>query len=140
MEPGEVSIHDDRWLTYPWGVNGGSPGQRSRKTLVHLDGSEDALPSKCDRIQVEEGEILYFDTWGGGGWGDPFKRPLEKVEFDVRAGLVSREGAARYGVSLNDDLSVNEEAVANSDPVAALESVGFQCHRRRLPHRGKTLH
>jgi N-methylhydantoinase B len=110
LEPGEVSIHDDRWLTYPWGVNGGSPGQRSRKTLVHLDGSEDNLPSKCDRIKVEEGELLLFDTWGGGGWGDPFKRPVEQVEFDVRAGLVSREGALRYGVVLNDDLSADVAA------------------------------
>ena len=107
LEPGEVSIHDDRWLTYPWGVNGGLPGQRSRKTLVHLDGSRDNLPSKGDRIKVEEGELLLFDTWGGGGWGDPFKRPLEQVEFDVRAGLVSREGALRYGVVLGADLSVD---------------------------------
>ena len=29
LEPGEISIHDDRWLTYPWGVNGGLPGARS---------------------------------------------------------------------------------------------------------------
>ena len=26
----EISIHDDRWLIKPWGVNGGSPGSRSR--------------------------------------------------------------------------------------------------------------
>ncbi len=24
---GEISIHDDRWLTYPWGVNGGTARQ-----------------------------------------------------------------------------------------------------------------
>ena len=28
LEPGEVSIHDDRWLTRPWGVLGGLPGAR----------------------------------------------------------------------------------------------------------------
>ncbi len=110
LEPGEVSIHDDRWLTYPWGVNGGLPGQRSRKTLIHLDGSEENLPSKGDRIKVAEGELLLFDTWGGGGCGDPLNRPVEKVEFDVRAGLVSMEGARRYGVVLNDDMSPDTEA------------------------------
>lgn len=31
LENGEISIHDDRWLTSPWGVNGGLPGMRSRK-------------------------------------------------------------------------------------------------------------
>ena len=30
-EPGEIAIHDDRWLTYPWGVNGGTPGARGTK-------------------------------------------------------------------------------------------------------------
>ena len=34
LEPGEISIHDDRWLTYPWGVNGGLPGGRSNKLMV----------------------------------------------------------------------------------------------------------
>ncbi|HEX6763433.1 MAG TPA: hydantoinase B/oxoprolinase family protein, partial [Gaiellaceae bacterium] len=33
LEPGEVSIHDDRWLTRPWGVLGGEPGERSEKLL-----------------------------------------------------------------------------------------------------------
>ncbi|NKB16571.1 MAG: hydantoinase B/oxoprolinase family protein, partial [Sphingomonadales bacterium] len=27
LEPGQISIHDDRWLTYPWGVNGGAAGR-----------------------------------------------------------------------------------------------------------------
>ena len=31
LEPGEVSIHDDRWLTYPWGILGGTPGQSARR-------------------------------------------------------------------------------------------------------------
>ena len=40
LEPGEVSIHDDRWLTRPWGVLGGEPGERSEKLLVRADGTE----------------------------------------------------------------------------------------------------
>ena len=31
LAAGTVSIHDDRWFTYPWGVNGGRPGARARK-------------------------------------------------------------------------------------------------------------
>lgn len=109
LEPGDISIHDDRWLTYPWGVNGGEPGMRSKKILVRAaDGSEEILPSKCDRIEVKENDLLYFDTWGGGGWGDPYKRPAEKVALDVDRGLVSKDGARRYGVVLKDDLSVDQ--------------------------------
>ena len=65
------------------------------------------MPSKCDRIEVGSGDILYFNTWGGGGCGDPLKREVERVEFDVRAGLVSMDGAKRYGVVMNADRRVN---------------------------------
>jgi N-methylhydantoinase B len=100
LEDGEISIHDDRWLTYPWGVNGGLPGQRSKKTLVHKDGTRDLLPSKIDHVKVEAGDLLIADTWGGGGCGDPLERDPSQVLFDVDAGLVSVSGARRYGVVL----------------------------------------
>jgi N-methylhydantoinase B len=101
-ERGEISIHDDRWLTYPWGVNGGEPGLRSTKRLVRTDGTEENIPSKCDRIEVNPGDILYFNTWGGGGWGDPTERDAELVLLDVRRGQVTVEGARRYGVVISD--------------------------------------
>jgi len=110
LEPGEISIHDDRWLTYPWGVNGGVPGARSKKTLVRGNGSQELLPAKVDRIKVEAGDLLLADTWGGGGCGDPLERDASLVKFDVEAGLVTSEGARRYGVVLNDDDSVDEKA------------------------------
>jgi len=109
LEDGEISIHDDRWLTYPWGVNGGLPGQRSQKVLMRTDGSQELLQSKCDRIEVREGDLLYFDTWGGGGWGDPLERPADQVAADVDAGLVTVDGARRYGVVVNADRSVDEK-------------------------------
>lgn len=110
LEPGQISIHDDRWLTYPWGVNGGLPGQRSQKIMKRKNGKTELLPSKCDRIEVRAGDLLYFDTWGGGGWGDPLQRPLETVLADVDAGLVSREGAKRYGVVVKPGCKLDEKA------------------------------
>ena len=110
LEPGEISIHDDRWLTYPWGVNGGLPGARSRKRLVRKDGTEELLGSKVDRIRVEEGDLLLYDTWGGGGCGDPLEREVERVRFDVEAGLVTPQGARRYGVVVRDNLTIDEQA------------------------------
>ncbi len=99
---GEIGIHDDRWLMYPWGVNGGEPGLRSTKLLVRADGSEEWLPSKREGIAVKAGDLLYFNTWGGGGWGDPFQRDPELVLTDVNRGLVSVDGARRYGVVIVD--------------------------------------
>ncbi|MBV9775781.1 MAG: hydantoinase B/oxoprolinase family protein, partial [Acetobacteraceae bacterium] len=103
LEPGEISIHDDRWLTHPWGVNGGLPGARSTKLMRRADGTEERLHSKCDRIPVAPGDVLHFNTWGGGGWGDPLKREPGKVAKDAERGLVTAEGARRYGVVLGPD-------------------------------------
>ena len=111
LEPGEVSIHDDRWLTRPWGVLGGLPGARSTKLLKRADGTEQVLPSKCDNIVVEPGDMLVYRTAGGGGWKDRLDRPAELVARDVSFGLVSREWAKEgYGVVLADDGTVDEAA------------------------------
>ncbi len=107
---GEIAIHDERWLTYPWGVRGGDPGMRSTKRLVRADGGEEWLPAKCDGVSVKEGDVLYFNTWGGGGWGDPLERDADQVGVDVSRGLVSAEGAKRYGVVIAADGAVNSAA------------------------------
>ncbi len=103
LEPGEISIHDDRWLSYPWGVLGGRPAKRSEKILIRADGSEQRLPAKCDEVKVEAGDMLVFRTAGGGGWGDPLERPHEKLRDEVRDGLVSAEKAElEYGAVPGD--------------------------------------
>lgn len=112
LEPGEVSIHDDRWFTSPWGVNGGQPGGRSTKILERADGTTQVLPSKCDRVRVQPGDLLRYITWGGGGWGDPLERDPELVAREVRRGLVTVSGAHRYGVILTDQLQVDAAATA----------------------------
>lgn len=129
LEPGEISIHDDRWLTPPWGNVGGKPGSRSSKLLIRTDGTRQVLPSKCDQIAVEPGDQLVYRTAGGGGWKDPLTRPPEAVQRDVRYGLVSREKALNdYGVVLRDDLTIDEaatEAQRNELAVARGEIKGF---------------
>lgn len=107
---GTVSVHDERWLTYPWGVRGGEPGLRSTKRLVRNDGSEEWLPSKSEGIKVQKGDLLYFNTWGGGGWGDPYERDAALVKADVDKGLVTAKGAKRYGVVIAADESVDTAA------------------------------
>ena len=102
LNDGSIAIHDDRWLTYPWGVNGGTPGRRSTKVIHRADGTQQTLPAKCDGIEVKKGDVLYFNTWGGGGWGDPYLREPAHVLDDVNRGLVSIEGAKRYGVIIEN--------------------------------------
>jgi N-methylhydantoinase B len=103
LADGEIGIHDERWLIHPWGVLGGETGMRSTKRLVRADGNEEWLPAKVDGIRVGVGDVLYFNTWGGGGWGDPFQRDPELVRLDVDRRLVTPVGARRYGVVISDD-------------------------------------
>lgn len=102
LQAGEISIHDDRWFTYPWGANGGQPGQRSTKILERADGISTVIPSKCDNVHVEPGDLLRYITWGGGGWGDALERDPERVLLDVERGLATVEGALRFGVVIRD--------------------------------------
>ena len=102
LEPGVIAIHDDRWFVPPWGVNGGEPGARARKLLVKNDGTEIVLGNKLEDYEVEAGDQLHFVTWGGGGWGDPLGREPELLAVELKKGLVTAEGALRYGVVLAD--------------------------------------
>jgi N-methylhydantoinase B len=104
LEPGMIAIHDDRWFTYPWGVNGGEPGARARKVLEKADGTQAIVGNKVEDVAVEAGDQLHFITWGGGGWGDPLERDPELVAREVREGLVTEEGARRYGVVVANGL------------------------------------
>jgi N-methylhydantoinase B len=120
LEPGTIAIHDDRWLTYPWGVNGGTPGARGRKWVERSDGTTEVLGSKVHDVPVGAGDVLHFVTWGGGGWGDPLLRDPELVGLEVRRGLLSPEGARRYGVV--SDASGSVDAAATEELRAAMRA------------------
>lgn len=112
LEPGTIAIHDDRWLTYPWGVNGGDPGARGRKWIERANGAVEVLPSKVHDVAVAPGDVLHFVTWGGGGWGDPLARDPELVALEVRRGLITAAGAARYGVVVSAAGDLDRAATA----------------------------
>ena len=57
---------------------------------------------------------------GGGGLGNPRKRPAAVVAEDVRQGFISSEAARRdYGVAVNDDGTVDETETAKLRAIAA---------------------
>ena len=104
LEPGEISIHDDRHRSQPWGILGGRPGGVSEKWLIRADGRRTPLESKVDNVKVVPGDQIVFRTAGGGGWGDPLERDPVRVHADVRRKLLSAGAAERdYGVVLAGD-------------------------------------
>lgn len=103
-----ISIHDDRWLSKPGGRSRWRTRCAIEKGLVRYSQDRDNPPretlgSKQDHIYVSEGDLLGWVTWGGGGWGHPYKRDADVVSLEVQRGLVSIEGAKRYGVVLRSD-------------------------------------
>lgn len=112
LEPGTISIHDDRWFTYPWGVNGGSPGARAKKILEKPDGTRTVVANKLDSLDVEKDDVLHFITWGGGGWGNPLERDAALVAHEIRQGLVTPEGARAYGVVADAEGKLDVDATA----------------------------
>jgi N-methylhydantoinase B len=110
-EPGVIAIHDDRWFTKPWGVNGGRPGARARKILEQADGTTRIVANKLENLPVKAGDQLHFVTWGGGGWGNPLDRDPALVAKEIAQGLVTVEGARAYGVVITDG-EVDEAATA----------------------------
>ena len=74
------------------GVNGGGDAAPAGQWIRRRDGSSAALPGIGDLV-VEAGERIVAHTSGGGGFGDPRRRPVDAVCADVRAGLISPERA-----------------------------------------------
>jgi len=83
-------------------------------------GGETEIVKKNAIITINPGESIANHNPGGGGFGNPFERPVEKVLSDVRDGLVSVEGAREdYGV-------VIEDAKTPSADMAATEALRRQ--------------
>jgi N-methylhydantoinase B len=88
----------------PWGWAGGMDARPNR--FVYAPGTDDELNVGMFRtnLPVKQGRMLDCFQPGGGGYGDPFARPVEYVLDDVIDGFVSVGGAARdYGVAITVD-------------------------------------
>jgi N-methylhydantoinase B len=110
--PGELRTRMDNVLFPCWGANGGGSGRPGRFTLNPGGINERQVPPVGDGARVESGDLLEIVTCGGGGWGDPFLRPVERVLRDVQRHFVSIAGAKRdYGVVIEpDSLTVDDGA------------------------------
>jgi N-methylhydantoinase B len=83
----------DRMRFPPRGRDGGADGRRGAARL----GSGAALATKATHT-VPAGDRLVVELPGGGGLGDPKRRPRARIDADIAAGLVTRDGARRdYG-------------------------------------------
>ena len=92
----KANINMDRTIAPPWGLHGGHDGEPNKGILIRTDGTSTVI-YKGTEIQMQAGDQMVFLTAGGGGYGDPALRPAAAIEYDLREGLVSPEGAKAYG-------------------------------------------
>lgn len=106
----QASMVMDHGRVGPNGAFGGSTGGMNQVEIER--GGEIYRPphrSKDQGIELHAGDRVRVSTPGGGGYGDPFTRPTEKVVRDVERGYYTVEQAReRFGVVIEPGtLSVN---------------------------------
>ncbi len=102
-----LQMRSDRRRHRPYGLFGGGPGMGSMNEIDDGSGWRE-VPAKFVR-SLSRGDRLRHRTAGGGGYGSPLERPVERVLEDVREGKVTIDGAREaYGVViLGDPLRVD---------------------------------
>ncbi len=78
-----LTLMSERVKTRPWGLRGGLDAEPGDHYVVRSSGEVEHLPSKTTII-LRRGDIVYINTPGGGGYGDPCRRPRSLIENDLR--------------------------------------------------------
>ena len=84
----------------PWGLFGGHPGAGNQVSVQVGQEPELRFPNgKVLGRLLRAGDAYVLRSGGGGGYGSPLERPLERVDSDLQEGYISRQRAERcYGV------------------------------------------
>jgi N-methylhydantoinase B len=94
------------------GTRGGGVGASSSQFRKRADGSLEPV-GNCAEVLIGPQEAMVSYSCGGGGYGPPHERTVDRVVHDVNEGWVSRERAeAIYGVAVTPDGSVNAARTA----------------------------
>jgi N-methylhydantoinase B len=105
------SIRSMKHVIPPNGASGGGTGRPGDIWINPGSDQAKRLPTRYADYPLQAGDIFRLDTPGGGGYGDPLSRPVERVLADVREGYVSAEAAERdYHVVLTAEESAVDAA------------------------------
>ena len=103
LSPIVVNTQSDRAKCPPWGLDGG--GDAAGNAIAFRVGGQwktDFPNAKVLVANLKAEDAYRISSGGGGGYGDPFERPAEDVQEDVRQGYVSVKAAAElYGVVID---------------------------------------
>ncbi|UQX55154.1 hydantoinase B/oxoprolinase family protein [Cytobacillus pseudoceanisediminis] len=98
-----VSVTFGRNKFVPWGMNDGNDGSANRVYIEKANGDVDGPFGIYPRYPLNKGDVVKLVTATGGGYGEPFKRPAEKVAKDVKNGYITvAQAEADFGVKVNE--------------------------------------
>ena len=115
-EEATVESFIERTQCPPWGILGGRPGLPNGIRLCHAGGREEVPPNgKLPPTRLRPGDVYVLRGGGGGGFGDPFQRPIEAVRRDVEYGYVSvRRAREEYGVVVDSETMAADIEATNT--------------------------
>jgi N-methylhydantoinase B len=94
--PTSIAVQAGRYKYAPRGLFGADAGAIAQFLINGQSGDPSGL-TLC-----RNGDVIQFQSAGGGGYGDPLQRDPEAVEADVRNGYVSIDQAREgYGVVID---------------------------------------
>ena len=87
----------------PWGLDGGLAGTGNAVALRRGGTWKTDFPNaKVLVAELKAGDAFRVRSGGGGGYGSPLDRPVDRVREDVRQGYVTATAAAElYGVVID---------------------------------------
>ncbi|MFQ5915435.1 MAG: hydantoinase B/oxoprolinase family protein [Nitrospinota bacterium] len=108
----EVAYIADGAINNAKGTLGGLDGAKIRNYRRTVGGELKELPA-CANIILEPEETIVSYTAGGGGYGPPYQRPLEKVRHDVEEAWIAKERAHDvYGIVFDEAGNIDGAATA----------------------------
>jgi N-methylhydantoinase B len=86
----------------PWGTNGGREGSPNQFFVEKANGEVEGPFGFYARYPLQKNDVLKLVTATGGGYGNPLKRPADKVAKDVRNGYYTvAEARELFGVDID---------------------------------------
>ena len=97
-----ASFGRNKWPV--WGAAGGKDGSINYFQFLDADGTVSEPMGIVARRVMNTNDVVRMVTATGGGYGNPLKRPAEKVAMDAKNEYITVEQAkADYGVVLDPE-------------------------------------
>lgn len=108
-----LTMHGDRAEVTPFGLAGGLNGGPNELVLDPGGDAEQSLGMDATGVRVPAGTRLLYCSNGGGGFGHPHEREVDRVLADLTDGFIDPATAlAFYGVAIAEDGGVDETGTA----------------------------